>query len=475
MSFQYKHGVAVIYAVILFLDRLDLTIVNVTLPTLAKVFHVSIIATDWVSIAYLLALAISIPISSWFGARFGRKKIYIIAMLLFASGSTLCALAPNLTTLISLRFIQGIGGGMLIPTGMTILYRLYDKSEYASITSFTFIPALIAPAIAPLLGGILLDNGNWQAVFLFSGPICLVLAIIAYFVLHADSSNSKRSLDIYGFLLFAALLIDIFYTLSLIGKPATAYLVAAGGALFGLLTYAFVKHERQSAQPLFDLRYFQQATFIKTNILQLCFQICHYGSIFLVCMYLRVGLGMAASTTGLIMGMQALGAMLSSRYSVKLFNQYGAKLPLNIGLTGIAIVSLSILSIRSADMLVTALILFFVRGMFDGLCGTPIQTLSILCFEKHQIADINTIFNAFREISISVGVAISSGLLAVGMGYAKISLDSQINAQNAEQVFGLGFLILPVIAFIGVAVVATLKLPPTGTKLESNVISPKVS
>lgn len=461
MTFQYKHGVAAIYTVVLFLDRLDLTIINITLPTLAKVFHVPIIATDWVSIAFLLALAISIPISHWLGERFGCKKIYIIAMLLFALGSTLCALAPNLKTLITLRFIQGIGGGMLIPVGMTILYKLYDKSEYASITSFTFIPALIAPAIAPLLGGILLEAGNWQAVFLFSGPICLVLAMVALFTLREDSSKLRKRLDVYGFLLFTSILIDVFYTLSLVGKPATTYLIILGITLLGPLVYAFIQCERRCIQPLFDLRYFQHDTFVKTNLLQLCFQICHFGAIFLVGMYLQVGLGMAASTAGLIMGMQAVGAMLISRYSVTLFNRYGAKLPMSIGFIGVAILSPSILLIRSADMVVAALLLFLIRGVFSGLCGPPLQTLSIICFNKDQMAEINTIFNACRQISISAGVAISSGLLAVGASFANVSLDSQINAQNAIRVFGLGFLILPIIACIGIAVVATLKLPAT--------------
>lgn len=155
---SYKKTIAIIYTIVLFLDRLDLTIVNVTLPTVAKYFNVSIIATEWINLSFLLALALSIPINGWVSDRFGLKKIYILAMLIFGIGSTLCTFATTLNQLIFLRFAQGIGGGMLIPVGMTIIYRVYDKSEYASITSFTFIPSLIAPAIAPFFGGILLET-----------------------------------------------------------------------------------------------------------------------------------------------------------------------------------------------------------------------------------------------------------------------------------------------------------------------------
>jgi MFS family permease len=190
VKLQHKHIVALLYSVALFLDRLDLTIVNITLPTLSRVFHVSLTATDWVNLSFLLALAIAIPISCWLGQRFGFKKIFILSVLLFGAGSTLCAWAPNITALILLRFIHGIGGGMLIPVGMTILYKTYDKSEYASITSFTFLPALVAPAIAPFLGGILLDAWNWQAVFLLSAPICLLLAVVAVLFLRNDEKKT---------------------------------------------------------------------------------------------------------------------------------------------------------------------------------------------------------------------------------------------------------------------------------------------
>ncbi|MFN7093965.1 MAG: MFS transporter [Burkholderiales bacterium] len=211
---SYKQTIAIIYTVVIFLDRLDLTIVNVTLPTVAKYFNVPFLATDWINLAFLLALAISIPISSWLSDRFGSKNIYVIAMLLFGFGSTICAFATSLNHLILLRFIQGIGGGMLIPVGMTIIYRIYDKSEYASITSYTFLPSLVAPAIAPFLGGILLDKFSWQFVFFFSGPICLILATYSYFYLKEESHQLEYQLDKAGFVFSSFLLFNILHNLS---------------------------------------------------------------------------------------------------------------------------------------------------------------------------------------------------------------------------------------------------------------------
>ena len=132
---EYRYIVAAIYSCVLFLDRLDLTIVNIILPSLAEYFHVPITQTEWITNSFLIALAISIPISAWLGDRFGIKKVFILATILFALSSLLCAYAPNIYAMIAFRFFQGIGGGIIIPVGMTMVYRVFDHSEYASISS----------------------------------------------------------------------------------------------------------------------------------------------------------------------------------------------------------------------------------------------------------------------------------------------------------------------------------------------------
>jgi MFS family permease len=172
---EYKYIVAIIYAIVLFLDRLDLTIVNITLPTIAEYFNVPITQTEWINNAFLIALAISIPVSGWAGDRFGVKKIFIIATSIFGLASFFSAFSPNLYFMIAMRFLTGLGGGMIIPVGMTMVYRVFRHSEYASITSYIFIPTLIAPAIAPALGGLIIYLFNWQWVFLFAAPICLII------------------------------------------------------------------------------------------------------------------------------------------------------------------------------------------------------------------------------------------------------------------------------------------------------------
>ncbi|MES2204045.1 MAG: DHA2 family efflux MFS transporter permease subunit [Pseudomonadota bacterium] len=456
MTKNYKFIIATIYTIVLFLDRLDLTIANITLPTIARYFDVSIVVTDGISLSFLLALAISIPLSAWLGDHFGLKRIYILAMLLFGLGSTLCSVSTSLNQLIFLRFLQGLGGGLLIPVGMTMIYRAYDKSEYASITSFTFLPSLVAPAIAPFLGGLILDSFGWRFVFLFSGPICLFLAILSAYLLEEEPYKRQSSFDWFGFVLGEMILMDIFYGLFLLGKNGFSATAIITGLICPPLIWLFIKIEQQTTHPFIDLSFFKNKTFYRANLIQICFQICHFGAIFIIGLFLQAGIGFSATLAGLMMGMQAVGAMMTSRFSVKLFNQYGGKLPIIIGFLGIAVTTPLILLIDKSSMLYYGILLFLVRGFFSGLCGTPIQTLSVIGFEKQDIGSINSIFNICRQAAISLGVAVSSILVAIGLHFTKLTGTDNIQLNEAFSVFSYGFFIIPIIALAGIFITSQL-------------------
>jgi len=449
---QYKHIVAMLFAIVLFLDRLDLTIINVALPTVAQHFKVPILVTDWLSIAFLLALAITIPISSWLGERYGLKKVYSIAILLFGLGSLFCLWAPGLKVLILLRFMQGLGGGLLIPLGMTLLYQAYDKEDYANITSFVFLSALIAPAIAPLLGGLLLEHFGWRMVFICSGPLALLVAVLTIFLLKTDSPTRPARLDGLGFLLAASLLAEVFYSLSLLARQGFSLKILFHSMVVSALMASFIAWERRVKYPLIDLSLFTNTLFLKANLLQLCFQICHFGSIFLVGIYLQLGIGMSASDAGLIVGTQALGAMVTSRYSVKLFERHGAKRPIVMGLAGVAALSPAILFIHTPNASLFGAGIFFLRGIFSGLCGAPIQALSVIGFSKEKLAQVNSLFNACRQIAISLGVAISSVLLGLSLKILHLIHIEPIDKLQVVKIFCLAFGAIPFFAFLGIVI-----------------------
>lgn len=438
---EYKYLVALIYTCVLFLDRLDFTIVNITLPTLAKYFHVSISSTDWVVMSFLLALAISIPISAWLGDKFGAKKVFILSTAIFGLSSLFCALSHTIMILDFFRFLQGIAGGLIIPSGMTLVYRSFEPHEYASITSFTFLPSLLAPTISPMIGGIVTHLWGWQWVFLFAFPICLLAVMLSLKILKSDPASKSPPLDILGFI-YSALGFSLFlYSISMIGKTGLNFISITFLLISNILIYLFIHHELKIKHHLIDLRIFNNKLFTQINFIQLTFQICHYGSIFLIGIYLQMGANISVMNSGLIMGMQAVGAICTSRYSVKLFNQYGATRPIVIGLMGVIIFSLLILSISSPHQFILAMIILFMRGIFSGLCGVPIQASSVIDIDKKDVNKANAIFNIGRQISISLGIALSS--LLISYGY-------KINAHTTYQTFHYAFIMIPIVGLLGI-------------------------
>lgn len=457
MKLAYRHIVAILFTAALFLDRADLTIVNISLATLAHHFQVPIAQTDWVNLSFLLALSIAIPISIWLGGRFGLKRIFVISLMLFGVGSTLCAFAPTLNILIIFRFIHGIGGGMLIPVGTSLLYRVFDKNEYASITSYVFLPSLVAPAIAPFFGGVLLKIWSWHAIFLVTGPIALILGLLAMIKMHEDNYHSESPLDVSGFILASFLLIDLFYLFSSVAEnPESKTFIIMAILLIPTFIY-FIRCEKSKSYPLIDLAYFKNKMFVKSNLAQLCFQSCHFGAIFLVSIYLQIGAKLSAIQAGLIMGMQAIGAMCTSRLAVHLFNYHSPRKPTIIGFIGLAIISPCTLFIGSPTWIYFGLILFFIRGLFSGLIGVPIQTLSVIGFDKYDLAPVSTVFNACRQISISFGVALSSIAISLSQYYYGISNTNNLSINQSYRLFSAGFIIISALSILGIFTIFNIK------------------
>jgi len=170
-SWPYKHIVAVTFVVAVFMDVLDVTIVNVALPTIGREFGASETGLEWVVTGYLLSLAVSIPASGWLGDRFGTKRVFLFALAMFTLGSALCGLSWNIGALIAFRVVQGVGGGMLVPVGTAMLFRAYPPDERARASSILSIPSVLAPALGPVFGVIITTHTSWRYIFLINLPI----------------------------------------------------------------------------------------------------------------------------------------------------------------------------------------------------------------------------------------------------------------------------------------------------------------
>ncbi len=443
---EYKYTVAAIYAVILFLDKLDLTIVNIALPAIAEHFHVLVTDTQWVNNAFLLALSLSIPISPWMGDRFGSKRIFMYAVAAFGISSLLCALAPNIAFLVGMRFVQGLSSGLIVPVGMTMVFRAFEPSEYASISSYIFIPSLIAPGLAPMLGGMMIHYFDWRWVFLFVTPICAIIMAYSYCLLKEYRLPNKLPLDFLGFIYSGTALLLIFHVLSIVGTNWATWNIVVELILAFVLGYLFIRQEDTCPTPLIHLDLFRKKLFVQANLIQTFFQVGHFGSIFIIAIYLQMNVGYSPMFAGMIMGMQAFGAICSSRFSVKLFELYSAKLPISMGLAGVGLITPLILCVDATSPVWLGFAILFARGLVSGLCGAPIQAIGISEFSDEQISQAAAAFNIVRQLAISLGIALSALLLSIAIH----DYDLSILINQDKSVFYAPFVLISCSVFCGV-------------------------
>lgn len=445
------YQIAVIYALILFLDRMDITIVNVAIPTLSKIFHIGIELTDWLSSAFLIGLSVAIGASAWLGETYGYKKIFIYAIFGFAVCSLACALSESFTQFVLFRFLQGLCGGIIIPTGNAVLFMSCEKQDYAKVTNFVFLPTLIAPAIAPYIGGLILEHLSYRSIFLINLPICMVIAILGIRVIKEQHNLEKEKFDFTGFLISSLIYILFFTSLSYISRNSfmDAFVLIC---ITATLAYILVKLEKSKISPLIDFKYFKHEFFRKATLIQLFFQMSHFGSFFIIGLYLQLGLGFSPIQAGIVIAMQAVGAIIVAIPARKIFYKRGAVLPICGGLFGVAIITPLILLIGTSTEIIPACIIMLVRGLLSGWVGTPLHTISMFDenLGKKDIGRVGSMFNIARQLSISMGICVSITIVGVTNYFYKFNDTTQtLGHANSLKLFGLGIFSISILCIIG--------------------------
>lgn len=446
---HYK--IAIIYTLILFLDRIDITIINVAIPTLSKIFGIDISLTDWLSTSFLIGLSISIGISSWLGENYGYKKIFIGSILGFAVFSLACSYSARFEQFVLFRLLQGICGGIIIPTGNAILYMSCEKNDYGKVTNFAFLPTLIAPAVAPYLGGVILKYFSYRAIFLINIPICIAIAILGILIIKEQFKFEKHEFDWSGLFISSMMYLVFFIAMSYLSQNNFLYAICLI-IISGILALLLLKIETRQKTPLIDFRYFKNDFFLKATLIQLFFQMSHFGSFFIIGLYLQLGLGLTPEQTGIVIAMQALGAIIVTIPSKKIFYKKGAILPIGGGLIGISVITPLILFVASNTDILLACIIMFIRGLFSGWVGTPLHTISMFDsnINKKDLGRVGSMFNIARQLSISLGVCFSALIVGMANNFFKFEyLQHTLGYIDSLKLFSCGILSISIFCWIG--------------------------
>ncbi len=267
--------IALLMAASLFMEILDGTIVTTALPKMAQYFHTSSATIALLVSVYLITVAVFIPLSGWMANRFGKKKIWIIAVIIFALSSLSSAIAPNFSLLLIMRIIQGISGALMTPTARLIVLEKTPASQLLKMFSYLIWPALIAPAIAPVVGGFLVTYWNWQWIFLINVPIGLIIVLIGIRLIDTDKEKNIAAFDLLGFIeiSFSSGIILVGAELATHGK--NYWTSALGLFVLGIiLSFIVFQHLKKSENPLFSLDSLKIASFricqTSGSILWLC-------------------------------------------------------------------------------------------------------------------------------------------------------------------------------------------------------------
>lgn len=410
-TFPYKYVVAVVYVSALFVDILDTSIVNVALPALGREFRSD--AVEWIVLGYTLSLAVWIPASGWLGDRVGTKRIFLTALGLFVAASALCGAARSMEQLIACRVLQGIGGGMLTPVGVAMLYRAFPPAERARAATVLIVPTVLAPALGPVLGGLIVTHIGWRWIFYINVPIGLATFTIAAAYLREHREPSARTFDLPGFVLSAAGLALVVFALSEGPRAGWMSTEVVTSAVLGVAACtAMVVVELRAAAPMLDLRLLGDRMFRTTNLVSLCSQGSFVGLIFLMPLYLQNLRGQSALASGLTTFPQALGVMASSQISGRLYPYVGPRRLIAGGLGAAGLTVALFMMLDAATDLWWIRLLMFLRGASVGFSFVPLQAASYARIPPAASGRASSIFAAQRQVSISIGVAVLATIVA---------------------------------------------------------------
>ena len=431
----YKWMALLVVIIGTFMAILDSSIVNIAIPKMMTVFGVSLDDVKWILTSYTLALGAIIPLTGYLGDVFGTKKVYIFALAMFTIGSFMCGLSWSNTSMIVFRVIQALGGGMIMPVGMSIILQIIPPEERGMALGFWGIASMAAPAIGPTLGGYIIEKLDWRLIFYVNVPVGIVGVFMAVILLKPSILKPAKSFDIIGFISSTVGLVSILYVL---GEGATIdwgdiknpLLVTLG--CFSLLL--FVVNELTHPEPLLDLRILKIPDFGISQVVTCITTFAMMGGVYVVPIFLQNMRGYTAMQTGLIMFPSAIATGILMPISGGLFDKIGAKPIVIPGLIILFMTSwnLSFLNMSTSKEAVTFLLVL--RGVGMGLCMMPINTAGMNAVPQNLVGRASALSNTIRQVMGSVSVTVITTLINSRLNENYSKLSQQVTDFNPQAV-----------------------------------------
>ena len=412
-----KVAVGVVFVAAMFMSIMDATIVNVALPTIGREFGVSPTAVDSIAISFLVSLAVFIPASGWLGDRFGGKRVLLIAIVVFTGASALCGIASSLGELVAFRVLQGAGGGILAPVGMAMLYRVFPPEERLRAAAILTVPTTLAPALGPVLGGLLTTEESWRWVFYVNVPIGAAAFLFGALFVRESREGHPGRFDLPGFLLSGLGLGLLMYGVSegpVKGWHSADVLATIAAGV--VLLVAMVAVELRTTDPMVDLRLLGNRLFRSSNGVMVLGSIAFLGTLYAISLYYQDGRGLSALDSGLSTFPEAIGVMAGAQLATRwLYPVLGPRRNITGGLVGVAI-SIGLLGLLGpGTSLWWARLLMLTLGLAMAQVFVPVQAAAFATITPEATGQASTMFNTVRQIGGAIGVALlTTAIVTIG-------------------------------------------------------------
>jgi EmrB/QacA subfamily drug resistance transporter len=388
------------------MESLDTTILNTAVPAISAALGVSPLSMKAVLASYTLSLAVFIPISGWMADRFGTRRVFASAIGLFTLGSLLCGVSGNIHLLVACRILQGGGGAMMVPVGRLTLVRTFAKSELLRTMSFVSIPALVAPMLGPIAGGLIVGYLHWRFIFFLNIPIGLAGLILVYIHLPDYREEKTHPLDVVGLILFGSGIALLSYVLEIFGEHALSSREMSGLLALSLALLAgYGIHAKRLPFPLLQLRLFSIRTF-RAAVSGSFFTRLGIGGVpFLLPLLYQVGLGFTPIQSGLLVMPQAIAAMSMKTIMPRLLSRVGYRgvLISNTVILGVLLMAFATIGIGTPVWVIV--LQAFLYGAFTSLQYTSMNTLVYADITEKDTSSASSIASTMQQMSISFGVA----------------------------------------------------------------------
>jgi EmrB/QacA subfamily drug resistance transporter len=423
----------------MFMSILDISIVNVAIPTMQRDFSATTEQIQWVENAYSLALGVIVPVSAWLASRFGPGRVYNLSLLGFAAGSALCGLAWDLNSIVAFRVLQAMAGGVLPVVTLTILYKIVPREKIGAAMGMYGLGIVVAPAIGPTMGGYLVEYVDWRLIFFINVPVGIAGTVAALVFLPKFGPTPVGRFDVLGFVTIAGGLVCLLLALTE-GQSWgwTSYRILILLTASVLLLALFVIIELEVDAPLLDVTVFRHWPFTNSLLLISVLSVGLFAVLFYIPLFLQQGKGLGAFDTGLLLLPQALVMAVLMPSAGILYDRFGARWLATIGLALVALGTylMKDLTLEASNTHFVWLLVLRAVGM--GLAMMPIMTGGLSAVPPDRVDGASAFNNVTQRTTAALGLAVLTTLVTKSRAQLDADRGALLGADTVTPALGAG-------------------------------------